>query len=52
MNGRLAKKIRAAAKKASLKRDNEILPDLKAFINNQSFGNRILLAWSLILGRF
>ena len=52
MNGRLAKKIRAAANKAAMKRDEKILPDLKMFINAQLFGSRLVLAWRLLWRRF
>lgn len=52
MNGRLAKKIREQAQAASLKRDAKILPELKGFINSQRLGDRIKIAWRILMGRF
>ena len=48
MNGRLAKKIRREARK----RDREILPELKDFLNHLSFGERVKVALRIIGGRF
>ena len=48
MNGRMAKKIRKAAKE----RDKTMMPRLKAFCNKQGFFSRVKLSWRLLLGRF
>lgn len=52
MNGRIAKKIRRETRTAALKRDEKILPDLKKFINQQPFGDRVRIAARILLGRF
>lgn len=48
MNARLAKKIRQAANR----RDEEILPDLKRFLNSQPFLVRVRISWRILKGTF
>lgn len=52
MNGKLAKKIRAAAVKQTAKRDEQLIPELKEYINSLPLKDRIVLAWRMIRGRF
>jgi hypothetical protein len=48
MNGRLAKKLR----KEMRRRDKEIFPELKDFINHLSFFARFRVAVRVLCGRF
>lgn len=52
MNGRMAKKIRKEARAAAKKRDEEIFPEMKIFINSQSLWDRIRLAVRILGRRF
>lgn len=52
MSGKTAKKIRKAALRAAEKRDAQILPELKQFINQQPFLNRCRIAVRILQGRF
>jgi len=48
MNGSLAKKIR----KETRKRDRQILPELKQFINDLDILERLKIAFRIMRGRF
>lgn len=48
MNGRQVKKLRKLAKK----RDQLIMPELKAWINNLNGLDRFRVAFRIVLGRF
>ena len=48
MNQKLAKKLRKLARQ----RDEDILPELKAFINLQPFSKRLSIAIRIIKGKF
>ncbi len=52
MNSRTAKKIRKESRRQSLKRDQMLLPELKAFINQQPLWDRIRLAARLLVRKF
>jgi hypothetical protein len=48
MNGRLAKRLHKEARK----RDREIFPELKEFINRQPFRDRVKIAIRILKGTF
>lgn len=48
MRGTLAKKLRREARK----RDRQILPELKEFLNNLSFAERLKVAYRIIRKKF
>ena len=52
MNGRLAKRMRREARLQAMNRDQQIFPELKAFINNQRFLDRLIIAWRILLRAF
>ena len=52
MNAKLAKKIRKEARIKALDRDKIILPELKQFLNHQSFIDRCKVAFRILRGVF
>ena len=54
MNNRLARRIKAEKNKVKelTKAEQEILPKLKAFLNELPMKDRIRMAWRIINGRF
>ena len=48
MNGKQAKKLRKFARK----RDQLILPELKAWINNLSAWDRLRVSFRIVVGKF
>lgn len=52
MNGRMTKMLRRQARKESAKRDQKILPELKDWINNLIFKDRLRVAWRIVCGKF
>ena len=52
MSGRTARAIRKKAEQSARRRDREILPDLKAYLNALSLIKRLTICWRLINRRF
>lgn len=52
MNEKMAKRIRREARKQSSQRDLEILPELKQFINEQKFFDRIRICLRILTRKF
>lgn len=52
MNGKMANKLRKIARKEAVKRDHQILPELKVWINDQQLSIRAKIAWKILWRKF
>ena len=52
MSGKRVKQMRKQAQKAAKARDEQILPELKQWLNSLPFRDRLKCAWLILLGRF